>query len=154
VPGTTNRGVYTARMDALKVLFICIGNSCRSPMAEAMTRTLSRGRVSAYSAGLAPIDHISAGTLDALARLGYSGDDLSAKGLEDVPLSDMDVIVSMVGTQGLRHLPVNLPARRVVWSIRDPFGEDDEVFLAVARLIERRVRALLTELAAAELRHV
>ena len=150
----TNCGVYTARMNPLRVLFLCIGNSCRSPMAEAMARALGRGRIAAFSAGLAPIDRISPGTLLALAELGYSAESLSTKGLSDVSLGEMDVIVSMVGKEGLRHLPTNIPARRIAWSIRDPFGEDDEVFLAVARLIDRRVRALLAQLEATELRRL
>jgi len=141
-------------MVPLKILFICIGNSCRSPMAEAMARALGRGRIVASSAGLAPIDRVSPGTTRALAALGYATDGLSAKGLAEVPLGEMDVIVSLVGKEGLRHLPANIPARRIVWSIRDPFGEDDEVFLAVARLIDRRVRALLAELEATELRRL
>ncbi len=123
-------------------------------MAEAMARALGHGRIAASSAGLAPIDHISPGTIMAVGELGYSAEGLSTKGLSDVPLGEMDVIVSLVGKEGLRHLPANIPARRIAWSIRDPFGEDDEVFLAVARSIDRRVRALLADLEASELRRL
>jgi len=42
-------------------------------------------------------------------------------------------------------VPHSIGGRRVAWVITDPFGEDDEVYLAVARELERRIRALLSE---------
>ncbi len=134
-------------MTPLKVLFLCIGNSCRSPMAEAMANSLGGGRVEAHSAGLAAIDHVSAGTVHALEALGYPSEGLTCKDVRTVAVEEMDVIVSLIGRDAFTYLPGHLPARRVAWSIRDPFGEDDEVFHEVAHQIERRVRSLIRELA-------
>jgi arsenate reductase (thioredoxin) len=135
-------------VDAVKVLFICIGNACRSPMAEAIASELGGGRIEAHSAGLNAIGQIAPHTVSALRELGYPTDGLSSKSLAAVPLPDMDVIVSLIGRQGLATLPRNLGATCVAWSIRDPMGEDQEAFLAAARLIERRVRDLVRELIA------
>jgi arsenate reductase len=44
----------TAKEEKMKVLFLCIGNSCRSQMAEAWTRVLKGDRIEAYSGGVAP----------------------------------------------------------------------------------------------------
>jgi arsenate reductase len=134
------------------VLFICLGNTCRSPMAEAIARAIGGDRIVAYSAGLTPTGRVAAGTLNALQRLGYPTAGLASKGLDDVPLEEMDVIVSLVGPDGLRLLPASLTAARLSWSLRDPYGDDDTVYDAVARRLEVQVRDLLDELSRPPLR--
>jgi arsenate reductase len=132
-------------MAPLSILFICIGNTCRSPMAEAITRGLGGARVRASSAGLMPFGRIVATTVETLAVLGHSSEGLASKGLEDVNLDDFDIIVSLLGPSGLGYLPPSLGAELESWSIPDPYGEDDEVYLAVARELERRIKALLAD---------
>jgi len=57
-------------MARLSILFLCIGNTCRSPMAEAIARGLGGERVAAHSAGLTPTGRVAEGSLAALrARL-------------------------------------------------------------------------------------
>jgi protein-tyrosine-phosphatase len=87
----------------------------------------------------------------ALAELGYPNDGLSSKALHEVPLTEMDVVVSLIGDEGLRFLPSNLGATLESWSIRDPYGEDEEVYLASARTIEKHIKALLRQLDEREL---
>jgi arsenate reductase len=132
-------------MAECKILFICIGNMCRSPMAEAIARHLGTGRVEARSAGLSPTGSVADQARTALEELGIPSHDLSSKGLDTVPLSDVDVVVSLLGPSGLHLLPRNLGARLEAWSIPDPLGEDEEAFLATARLLQRRIRSLLDE---------
>lgn len=117
-------------------------------MAEAIARHLGGPSVEAYSAGLAASGAVDDKVVAALNELGYSAAGLSSKGLGEVPLTEMDVVVSLIGEPGLAVLPPNLGAQRQAWSIRDPLGEDEETFLAAARLIERRVKALLADLEA------
>lgn len=138
-------------MRPISVLFICVGNTCRSPMAEAMARSMGDGRLDVHSAGLSPTGRVAEGSMDALNTLGYPSDGLSSKGLDEVPLDDLDVVVSLIGPAGLRFLPRGLPARCEEWSIRDPYGDDEEIYLAVARTIEARVRALVDDLLGPEL---
>ena len=114
-------------------------------MAEAIARHLAGGRVVARSAGLAPAGFVAGGSLAALESLGYPSDGLWSKGLDDVPLEDLDVVVSLFGNPGLDLLPRGAGARREAWSIFDPFGEDDAVYLEVARELEVRIHALLRE---------
>jgi protein-tyrosine-phosphatase len=120
-------------------------------MAEAITRSLSGGRVEAFSAGLSPLGWISDQTLSALQTLGHDISGLSSKGLEDVALEDVDIVVSLLGRRGLDAIPHGMGARREAWAIVDPFGEDDELYLMVAREIESRIRQLLAEEEATEL---
>ncbi len=138
-------------MRPISILFICIGNTCRSPMAEAMARFIGGGRIVAYSAGLNPTGRVAEESLWTLRELGYPDDGLQSKGLDEVPLGELDVAVSMIGPAGLRYLPHGLAARLDAWSIRDPYGDDEEVYLAVGRTIEARVRGLVDELLAGEL---
>ena len=139
------RRVYNASMASLSVLFICVGNTCRSPMAEAIARELGEGDVAAASAGLMPFGRIVPTTARTLKALGYDSLGLASKGLDDVDLSTFDVIVSLLGPTGLSYLPRTLPAELQSWSIPDPYGEDDDVYMSVARELERRIRVLLDD---------
>lgn len=133
-------------MRPVSILFLCIGNTCRSPMAEAIARGLGGERVAAHSAGLAPTGRVAEGSLAALRALGYPGDGLASKGLDAVPLDGLDVVVSLVGPLGLAAVPPGGALRREAWSIPDPYGADEATYLAVARTIEERVRVLLAGL--------
>jgi arsenate reductase len=132
-------------MNPVRILFVCIGNSCRSPMAESMARTMGGEMVDAISAGLAPAGFIAEPTLTTLEELGYPSDCLYSKGLDGVDGDDLDIIVSLLGNETSRAVPVASGARREDWSIPDPFGEDSAFYLKVARQLERRVRQLLEE---------
>lgn len=132
-------------MAPLSILFICIGNTCRSPMAEAIARGLGEDRVRASSAGIMPFGRIVPSTVEALEALGYDPRGLESKGLDEIDLGDFDIIVSLLGPSGLSYLPSTLGAQLESWSVRDPYGEDDDVYLVVARELERRIRELLTD---------
>ena len=138
-------------MAPLNLLFVCIGNCCRSPMAEAIARQLGGDRVVARSAGLAPAGFIADPTLSTLKRLGYQVEGLHSKGLDAIDTSDIDVAVSLVGGEIHHALGCGPHTRRVHWPLPDPFGEDDTLYLRVARDIENRVRGLLDDELSGEL---
>jgi arsenate reductase len=129
------------------VLFLCIGNSCRSPMAEAIAGALGGDLVKARSAGFAPTGWIAPDTVSTLEEMGYGAAGLHSKGLDDVPIDDVDVVVSLIGDGGLRLVPITVGTRRESWMIRDPYGDDRDVYRAVARDLETRIRRLLEDLA-------
>ena len=54
------------------VLYICLGNSCRSIMAEALTRNFFPDSVKAGSAGINPLGFITPETIEVLAELGIA----------------------------------------------------------------------------------
>jgi len=114
-------------------------------MAEVIARTLGGHRVEVRSAGLTPLGWIADQTIDVLEALGYSSQGLSSKGFDEVDAIDFDVVVSLLGERGLDHIPRGIGARREAWPISDPFGEDDELYLEVARQLELRIRRLLTD---------
>jgi arsenate reductase len=120
-------------------------------MAEAMARAMGGGRLEALSAGLMPTGRISSFTLSTLRRLGYPTEGLHSKSVDEISLETVDVIVSLIGSEGLVMVPAGITARREAWAIRDPYGDDEEVYEAVARTLERSVRTLVEELLRAEL---
>jgi arsenate reductase len=134
-----------------RLLFVCVGNTCRSPMAEAFVRHLGRGPFVAQSAGRYPTGRVEEKTLWALQRLGVPCEGLASKGFDAVDLDSVDLVVSLAGPGVLRELPLPLQRSAIVWSIRDPYGEERAVYLAVARVIAERVHGLLEELGGAEL---
>ncbi len=120
-------------------------------MAEAMARSLGGDRVEALSAGLSPAGFIAETTVRTLERLGYPTDGLCSKGLDAIDTTAVDVVVSLIG--GGAHYPLGCGphAREIHWEISDPFGEDESMYVRVARDIENRVRSLLHEELAGEL---
>jgi arsenate reductase len=126
------------------ILFVCVGNSCRSQMAEALANCLGQGRVRAWSAGSRPAGVISAVAQNVMREKGLSMDGQRSKGLEEVQVAEMDVVVKM-GCDAEYHMSEGFTGRPVEWNIPDP-GDDLQLGRKVRGLIERHVTALLAEL--------
>jgi arsenate reductase len=130
----------------VKVLFVCYGNSCRSQMAEALANQLGEGKVRAFSAGTHPLGVISLDTRVVLGEKGITLAEHWSKGLSDVPISEMDLVVEMA--HGVKcRLPADFKGRLIQWHIPDPFLLDRDYFRDVRDLIESEVRRLLADLA-------
>jgi arsenate reductase len=128
----------------LCILFYCIGNSCRSPLAEAICRHLGGDSVKASSAGVAPLGSVSPEVLSLLQKLGINADGLASKPLHSVDLGDVDVVVSLDADFPVRRvLGPELRFRWEEWDIPDPFDEDEETYSRVAELLRQRIAALL-----------
>jgi len=127
------------------ILFVCVGNSCRSQMAEALANHLGQGRVRAWSAGSHPLGAITPETYEVLSEKGISLDGHWSKGLKDVPVAEMDVVVGM-GCDVVCPAPSGFQGRVIEWNIPDPFGRELEFFHSVRDLIERQVKTLLADL--------
>lgn len=132
-------------MNPLTVLFVCYANTCRSPMAESVLRKIGGKSVDVISAGLHPTGQVAELSLDTLKSHGYQVENLSSKGLDAVDLESVDVVISLMGEPGLTALPCRLTAERIAWSIRDPYGEDEDAYIATLRTLERKIGALCHE---------
>jgi arsenate reductase len=147
-PADANRGAeqpVLARPAGAKkrVLFVCIGNSCRSQMAEAFARAYGADTVIASSAGVSPASTIAPLTTKVLIEKNIPIGDQFPKGLEMAQREPFDVVVNMSG------LPLALEAQRVVnWRVQDPIGHDEGVYRHVAAQIEEMVMRLILELRA------
>lgn len=125
-----------------KVLFVCVGNSCRSQMAEGFARALGSEILEAASAGLAPAPLVAPITQEVM---GERGIDLGAhfpKALEEVNVNDYDLVVNLSGYP----LPPGIRSPVRQWEIPDPIGRDRAFHERVADQIEQLVGALVSEL--------
>lgn len=138
---------------AVRVLFVCTGNSARSQMAEGFARALGAGLVEARSAGLEP-KGLNPYAVRAMAEVGIDISSHTSDLLTPEDVRWADVVVTLCGDARDR-CPVLPPGvRSLHWPLPDPAAAtgDDEavmgVFRAVRDQIEQAVRGLLAELGA------
>lgn len=123
------------------VLFVCIGNSCRSQMAEAFARAYGSDVMVVQSAGLSPATTIAPMTKQMLAERGLDIEGHFPKGLEMVMRQPYDLVVNLSG-----H-PLNLPKANIVaWAVRDPIGLSEGIYRQVVQQIEGLVMGLILTL--------
>lgn len=135
----------------MNILFVCVGNSCRSQVAEALANRLGQGRVRAWSAGSHPLGEITPETYEVMDEKGITVEGQWSKGLRDVPVAEMDIVVGM-GCEVMCPLPEGFQGRVIEWNIPDPYSRDLAFFRSVRDLIERQVTALLSDLDASAAR--
>lgn len=135
------------RAQPKKILFVCVGNSCRSQMAEAFARHLGGDAVRASSAGSHPLGWILPDTITVMAEKGIALDGQRSKGIWQVPVDQMDVVVGM-GCEVECPVPVGFKGRIVEWNIPDPYSRDLEFYRQVRDQIESEVQTLLAEVLA------
>lgn len=119
-----------------KVAFICVHNSCRSQMAEAISKLYASDVFEAYSAGTELKDQINQDAVRIIKNL--HGVDMNeshkSKLLTDIP--EVDIVVKM----GCNVVCPFLPARHTEdWGLDDPTGKDDEEFIKTAETIKEKV---------------
>lgn len=129
----------------LNILFVCVGNSCRSQMSEALANHYGNGRVKAWSAGSSPLGWIAKETYEVLKEKGISLEGHSSKSLRDVSVGTMDVVVGM-GCEVVCPVPAGFKGRVIEWNIPDPYGSGLDNFRSVRDLIQRQVITLLNDL--------
>lgn len=127
----------------IKVAFICVHNSCRSQIAEALGRHFAADVFESYSAGTELKDHINPDAVRLVKELYGIDMELtqSPKLLEDIPPAD--VVVTMGCNVECPYLPCK---RREDWGLPDPTGKSDDEFIPVIRTIEKRIIELAESL--------
>ena len=129
-------------MPPQRVLFVCLGNACRSQMAEGFARVYGSDIMIAASAGVSPAAIVQPQTKQVMALRNVRIDDQFPKGLEILRREKFDVIVNMSGEK----LPLAPGARIRDWPVEDPIGQTEAVYKAVADQIESLVMRLILEL--------
>ena len=123
-----------------RVIFVCVENSNRSQMAEALARIHGAGKVEAYSAGSRPSGRVNAKAIAAMKEIGYDLTSHTSKGLEEFNGQEFDAAVTMgCGDE----CPLVLARRRLDWQIPDPKEMPPERFREVRDLIEAKVKELI-----------
>ena len=127
-----------------KVAFICVHNSCRSQIAEALGRHLAADVFESYSAGTETKPRINPDAVRLMKQV--HGIDMEAEGqcskrLGDIPA--VDVVITMGCNVQCPFLPCSW---REDWGLDDPTGEPDEEFLETIARIEEKVLDLKARL--------
>lgn len=123
-------------MSKPKVAFICVHNSCRSQIAEALGKYLAGDVFESYSAGTETRPHINQDAVRLIKQLYGIDMELTqhSKLLKDIP--SVDIVVTMGCNVQCPFLPCK---HREDWGLNDPSGMDDNVFLETIALIKERI---------------
>ena len=122
-----------------KVAFICVHNSCRSQIAEALGKHLAGGVFESHSAGTETKPQINRDAVRLMKQL--YGIDMEktqrSKLLSELPA--IDIVVTMGCNVECPYLPCK---HREDWGLDDPTGKSDDEFIRVIREIESKVLQL------------
>ena len=122
-----------------KVAFICVHNSCRSQIAEALGRHLAGDAFESYSAGTETKPQINPDAVRLMKQL-YNLDmeaTQHSKLLSDTP--SVDVVITMGCNVECPYLPCK---HREDWGLDDPTGKSDVELIKVIRQIENNILSL------------
>ena len=118
----------------MRLLFVCVGNSCRSQMAEGIAKSLG---YDADSAGTHPANEVSQNAITVLNSRGIDTKSLHPKNIDIFSPQDYDLVISM-------GCGVSCPAIEIDqdWGLEDPVGQHLSVFENTADEIQRRIMEL------------
>ncbi|MBM7834688.1 arsenate reductase ArsC [Clostridium sardiniense] len=122
-----------------KVAFICVHNSCRSQMAEALGNIYGKDIFLSYSAGTETKPNINQDAVYVIKKLYDINMEKSqySKLLGDIP--EVDIVIKM----GCNVICPYIPSRHVEdWGLDDPTGKSEEEFIKTVRLIEEKIKDL------------
>lgn len=125
--------------DKPKVAFICVHNSCRSQIAEALGRHLASDVFESFSGGTEQRDKINQDAVRLMkARYGIDMEESQYPKLLDV-LPEIDVVVTM----GCNVVCPFIPSQyQEDWGLDDPSGKPDEEFIKTIKVIEANILKL------------
>ena len=130
-------------MSKSKVAFICVHNSCRSQIAEALGKHLAADIFESYSAGTELKDRINPDAVRLMKQLYGINMEQSQRPKLLEALPPVDVVVTMGCNVECPYLPCK---RREDWGLPDPTGKSDEEFLSEIQSIETKILKLAESL--------
>src|SRR3954451_16219027 len=127
-------------MPLARVLFVCLGNACRSQMAEGFARTYGKDVISPESAGLAPAMSVPLETRQTMAEKNIDISTHSPKPVSVFPHGHFDLVINLSG------YPISGHSSATEWKVRDPIGGTPEQYRATRDHIEQLVMKLILDL--------
>lgn len=119
-----------------KIAFICVHNSCRSQIAEALGKYLAEGIFDSYSAGTETKPQINQDAVRIMNKL-YNIDmeqTQHSKLISEIP--NPDIVISMGCDVGCPYIGREFDDN---WKLQDPTDKDDGSFIEIIRQIEAKV---------------
>lgn len=127
-------------MKKYKIAFVCVHNSCRSQMAEAITKILASDMFEAYSGGTETKPQINQDAVRIIKNLYHVDMNQTQKSklIDELP-QELDVLVTMGCNVECPFIPTK---HREDWGLDDPSGMSDEAFYRTAELIKEKLMLL------------
>lgn len=126
-----------------RILFVCVENSCRSQMAEAMFNCRVDARqAKAWSAGSRPSGSVNANAVEMMREKGLDISAARSKGFDALPIKNFDYVITL----GCKDVCPFVPAKEhIEWQIPDPKGRDRDFFRKACAIIEEKIEAFIRE---------
>lgn len=122
-----------------KIAFVCVHNSCRSQIAEALGKHLAADVFESYSAGTETKPQINRDAVRLMKQIHGIDMELTqrSKLLSEIP--PVDVVITMGCNVSCPYLPCK---HREDWGLDDPSGKEDAAFVEVIQKIEEKILLL------------
>ncbi|MBI1911944.1 MAG: arsenate reductase ArsC [Deltaproteobacteria bacterium] len=127
-----------------KILFVCVGNTCRSQMAEGFAEIHGKGKVEVQSAGTSASGIVNRNTIKAMAEKGIDISGHTSKQVTEEMIGWADVVVTLGCCSADMLCPVDFKGKKIDWKIDDPLGRPWEVMQRVRDDIENKVKELIS----------
>lgn len=127
-----------------KVLFVCVGNTCRSPMAEGFANHYGSDVLVAKSAGVSPVQFIAPETVAIMREVNVDVSGHVPAWYEPHGVENFHLVVNMSGFK----LPGKAPRELIEWKVEDPYRQTAEVYRRVRADLENKVMQLVLRLRA------
>ena len=127
------------------ILFVCVGNSGRSQMAEAIFNKLKPDGFRAMSAGTKPAKEMNTLVLQVLREIGIDASDARPKPISTEMITEAEKIITM-GCEASDFCPARFLSRVEDWHIEDPKGKTLDQMRSIRDTIDEHVRELLQQL--------
>ncbi|MBI5642514.1 MAG: arsenate reductase ArsC [Deltaproteobacteria bacterium] len=126
-----------------RILFVCVGNTCRSQMAEGFAREYGKNRVEVRSAGTSAMGIVNIHTIEAMREAGIDISKHTSKQLTDEMFEWADIVVTLGCAPAERISPVAFKGKKIDWKIDDPLGRPWAFMQKVRDNIEDKVKELI-----------
>ncbi len=129
-------------MKKIKVAFVCVHNSCRSQMAEALMNMMNIEKFEVYSAGTENYPEVKPLAKEVIEELGYSMERYYPKLIDDIP-KEIDVLITM----GCNVKCPTIPSKyREDFEITDPSGGPIEDYRKARDIIKDKIIRLIHDI--------
>lgn len=133
----------------MKILFVCTGNTCRSPMAEGLMKVIAEKEkldIIPESAGISAFtgDEVSPNAVKAARKYGCDISTHRARRINSYIIDEADLVVCMTGSHKNALSPFVPPEKLIAFgNIPDPYGGDEEVYGLCAEMIYAEIHKLI-----------
>lgn len=130
-------------MNKKKVAFICVHNSCRSQIAEALGKYFAGDVFESYSGGTQVKAQINQDAVRLIKQMYAIDMEKSQHSKLVTSLPKIDIVITMGCNVQCPYLPCE---ERYDWGLEDPTGKSDEEFVKIIEIIETKIKELAERL--------